>query len=91
MNNVVTTGIQAALVMMVGLFIVSSYRVWICRTAPEKLQAIDGMVTVLIGVITTAALVLRIPFILDIAIALAAFSFIGTLAISRYLSEGKVF
>jgi len=29
--------------------------------------------------------------IIDVGIALAAFSFIATLAIARYLSEGRVF
>jgi multisubunit Na+/H+ antiporter MnhF subunit len=29
--------------------------------------------------------------VIDVAIALAAFSFVGTLAIARFIREGKVF
>jgi multisubunit Na+/H+ antiporter MnhF subunit len=55
------------------------------------LQAVDTITTLLIGIIVLLALVQRTSFIVDIALALAAFGFIGTVAIARYLGEGRVF
>ncbi len=49
------------------------------------------MTTVLIGIIVVLVLVQRSPFLIDVGIALAAFAFVGTLAIARYLSEGRLF
>ena len=90
-SPLVQTGLQLALMVLVVLVIPCAYRVWIGPTAADRLQAIDTITTLLIGIIVILALLQGISMFIDVAIALAAFAFIGTLALARYISEGKVF
>jgi multicomponent Na+:H+ antiporter subunit F len=91
MNGVIQLSIQAALVVLVVLILPCAYRVWIGPTAADRLQAIDAITTLLIGIIIVLALLRETAMYIDVAIAIAAFSFIGTIALARYISEGKVF
>lgn len=91
MSGVIQLSIQAALVVLVVLILPCAYRVWIGPSAADRLQAIDAITTLLIGIIIVLALLRETAMYIDIAIALAAFAFIGTIALARYISEGKVF
>jgi multicomponent Na+:H+ antiporter subunit F len=91
MHPLVNFGVQLALFVLVILLVLSSYRVWRGPSPADRLQAIDAATNLLIGIIITLALVQGTPFLIDVGIALAALGFAGTLAIARYLSEGKVF
>lgn len=91
MSEIVQTVIQIALIVMITLLLPCAYRAFIGPSAADRLQAIETMTTLLIGIIVLLALVQGSAFIVDVALALAAFSFVGTLAIARYLSEGRVF
>ena len=82
---------QIGLTLMVMLLMPCAYRVFAGPTAADRLQAVDTITTLLIGIIVLLALVLQSSWLVDIGIALAAFGFIATLAISRYLAEGRVF
>ena len=48
-------------------------------------------IIVVIGIIVALSLNQRSTLLIDVGIALAAFSVVGTLAIARYLSEGRLF
>jgi multisubunit Na+/H+ antiporter MnhF subunit len=87
----INTAVQVALAVMVGLLVVSSYRVWRGPTPVDRLQAIDAANTLLIGIIILLALAQGTAMLIDIGLALAALGFVGTLAVARYLSEGRVF
>ena len=91
MSSLVQIGLQGALVVLVLLIVPCAYRVWVGPTPADRLQAIDTITTLLIGIIIVLALMQGIGMFMDVAIALAAFAFIGTLALARYISEGKVF
>jgi multisubunit Na+/H+ antiporter MnhF subunit len=91
MTDWISTGVQLALVVLVCLLVVCSYRIWRGPSPADRLQAIDTATTFLIGIIIVLALVQGTSMLIDVGIALAAFSFVGTLAIARYLSEGRVF
>ncbi|MBZ0282804.1 MAG: cation:proton antiporter [Anaerolineae bacterium] len=91
MSDVVNFVVQAALVLLIMLLLPCAYRVLRGPTPADRLQATDTMTTLLIGIIVLLALVQRSTFVVDVGMALAAFSFVGTLAVSRYLCEGKVF
>jgi multicomponent Na+:H+ antiporter subunit F len=85
------TAIQVILLSMVALLIPASYRVIVGNTLPDRLLAVDLITTLLIGIIILLALVEGSESFIDMAIVLAAFSFIGTISIARYISEGRVF
>lgn len=91
MTGFVLLGVQAALLVLVILIIPCAYRAWIGPTAPDRLQAIDSITTLLIGIIIVLALLRNTAMFIDVAIALAAFAFIGTIALARYISEGRAF
>ncbi len=91
MAQVIQLSVQAALIILVLLVIPCAYRVWVGPTPADRLQAIDAITTLLIGIIIVLALLRDTVMYIDVAIAIAAFAFIGTLALARYISEGKVF
>jgi multicomponent Na+:H+ antiporter subunit F len=90
-NTVLTLWPEIGLVLLVALSLPCVYRVFIGPSAADRLQAVDTITTLLIGIIVLLALVQRSAWLVDIGIALAAFSFIATLALARYLSEGRMF
>ncbi len=91
MTPLVQLGIQAALLVLVLLILPCTYRAWVGPTAPDRLQAIDTITTLLIGIIIVLALLRNMVMFVDVAIAIAAFAFIGTIALARYIAEGRAF
>ncbi len=85
------TAVQLILLALVSLLLPASYRVIVGPTLPDRLAAVDLITTLLIGIIVMLALVEGTQVFVDMAIALAAFAFIGTICIARYISEGRVF
>jgi multicomponent Na+:H+ antiporter subunit F len=85
------TAIHLILLALVSLLIPASYRVIVGPKLPDRLQAVDLITTLLIGIIVMLALVEGTENFVDMAIALAAFAFVGTISIARYISEGRVF
>ena len=66
--------IQLILLALVSLLIPASYRVVVGPTLPDRLQAVDLITTLLIGIIVMLALVEGTENFVDMAIALAAFA-----------------
>lgn len=91
MSPLVNFGVQMALFVLVVLLLLSSYRLWRGPSLADRLQATDSATNLLIGIIITLALVQGTPFLIDVGIALAALGFAGTLAVARFIAEGKVF
>lgn len=91
MSPMLELGLQVGLVALVLMIVPCAYRVWIGPSAPDRLQAMDAITTLLIGIIIVLALLQGVSMFVDVALAIAAFAFIGTLALARYISEGKVF
>jgi len=84
-------GTQGAVIVLIALLLPCIYQLARSRTAADRLQIIDTITTLLIGIIVVLALLRGDWMFIDIAIALAAFAFIGTLALARYISEKRVF
>ncbi len=87
----IQSAIQFILLALVSLLVPASYRVIVGRTLADRLLAVDLITTLLIGIIVMLALVEGTQVFVDMAIALAAFAFIGTISIARYISEGRVY
>jgi multicomponent Na+:H+ antiporter subunit F len=66
------------------------YRLQKGPTAPDRTVAIDILGTLVVGFCALYALHTRKDFYLNIAIAWALLSFVGTIALGKYL-EGKAF
>jgi multicomponent Na+:H+ antiporter subunit F len=91
MSEAAQTLVQLALIIMVALLAPCAYRVLVGPSPSDRLQAIETITTLLIGIVILLAMLQRSAFVVDIALALAAFAFVATLAIARYLSEGRMF
>ncbi len=91
MNDWVSFVTNAALVVLVIMLIPATYRIWTGPSAMERLQALDLTTTILVGMIVVLGIVLQNSLMIDIGVALAAFSFVATLAIARFISEGRFF
>lgn len=83
--------LQAALILLVGLLLPCAYRLALGPSAADRLQAIDTITTLLIGIIIVLAMLRQEWMFIDVGIALAALSFIATVALARYIADGKVF
>ncbi len=68
MSPLVQMGIQGALVVLVVLIIPCAYRVWMGPAAADRLQAIDTITTLLIGIIIVLALLQGVGMFMDVAI-----------------------
>lgn len=88
MNLFVTVSLHAALLVLVLCLAPPVARVLRGPTPADRLGAIDMITTLLIGIIIMLALLQGFSIYVDVAIALAAFAFISTLALARYISEG---
>jgi len=66
------------------------YRLQQGPTAPDRTVAIDVLGTLVVGFCALYALQTEKDFYLNIAIAWALLSFVGTIALAKYL-EGKPF
>ena len=87
----VQTAVRLILLALVILLIPASWRIVAGPTLPDRLAAVDLITTLLIGIIVMLALVEDTQVFVDMAIALAAFAFVGTISIARYISEGRVY
>lgn len=84
-------GLGAALVVLVLCMVGASVRVFRGPTPIDRLQAVDLVTVILTAIVALLGVVQDSPLLIDLGIAFAAFSFIGTLAVSRFIREGKVF
>lgn len=91
MADIVSPVESIALVALVLAMAPATYRIWRGPSALERLQALDLTTNILVGVIVVLGLVLDSPLIIDVGVGLAAFAFVGTLAITRFISEGRFF
>lgn len=90
-SDVVDLVVNGALALLVLLTLAATYRVIVGPEAADRLQAVDTITVLLIGMITLLAIIQDTSALVDAALALAAFSFVATVAIGRYLCEGRVF
>jgi len=79
-----------ALLVLTASGLLCLYRVGRGPTAPDRTVAIDILGTLVVGFCCLFALLTKQDFYMDIAIAWALISFVGTIALAKYL-EGKAF
>jgi multicomponent Na+:H+ antiporter subunit F len=86
------TPLGPAMAIAFGVLILSSVlcliRIGRGPTAPDRAIAIDILGTVVVGFCCLMALRTHLEFYINIAIAWALISFVGTLALAKYL-EGR--
>jgi len=79
----------AQIILIAGMFL-CLYRVAAGPTAPDRTVAIDILGTLIVGFTCLLAISTKSEFYMTVAIAWSLLSFIGTLALAKYL-EGRKF
>jgi multicomponent Na+:H+ antiporter subunit F len=79
------------LIFMVFMLVLTSIRLIKGPRIADRMLAIDMITTILIGIIALLAVIEEQSLLVDVALALSALSFIATLAIARFVGEGRVF
>ena len=80
----------AAMAVLLLASFLCLYRIGMGPTAPDRTVAIDILGTLIVGFCCLFALWYERDFYMNIAIAWALVSFIGTIALAKYL-EGRSF
>ncbi len=90
-NNFVAMVVDGALVTSVLLIIATCYRFIKGPSIADRILALDLITTLLVGTIVLFGVLNGVTFLIDLGIALAALAFISTVALARYVAEGRVF
>ena len=57
-------------------------------TAPDRLVAVDGMITITTALLVLLGLFLGRRMYVDVALVYAVLAFVGVIAVARYLERG---
>ncbi|MFP4178883.1 MAG: monovalent cation/H+ antiporter complex subunit F [Spirochaetaceae bacterium] len=68
--------------------VISFFRLLAGPTAADRAVALDGMTIISISIIAAAAFLLGRVIYIDVALVYALISFIGVIAIARFLERG---
>ncbi|MEL6150190.1 MAG: monovalent cation/H+ antiporter complex subunit F [Chloroflexota bacterium] len=90
-NPVVLTLLNLSLVVTVALMIPATYRILRGPRIADRMLGVDMITNLLVASIVLLGAILEIALLVDVALALAALSFIGSLAVASFVTDGKVF
>ena len=74
------------IIILIVLCYLCLYRAWRGPTIPDRMVAIDILGILVVGICALLAITTKRDFLIDIALAWIFLSFIGTLALAKYLS-----
>jgi len=74
-------------IILIGACFLCLVRAALGRTVPDRMVAIDIMGTLAVGMTALLAVMTGRSFLIDIALAWIFLSFIGTLALAKYLTH----
>jgi len=74
-------------IILIGCCFLCLIRAWLGKSIPDRMVAIDIMGTLAVGMTAIYAVITGRGFLLDIALAWILLSFIGTLALAKYLAH----
>lgn len=76
------------IIVFFGACILCALRAALGPTAPDRVVAIDALVTLMVASLVLLGIFYRASIYLDVALVYAFLAFLGTLAIAKYL-EGR--
>ena len=86
MSNILNSVLLIALGVHLGLVVACIWRVWRGENHVDRLVSADVIGTLTLAILILMALILNDAIFIGAALGLAALSFIGTLALARYIS-----
>ncbi|HSN75126.1 MAG TPA: monovalent cation/H+ antiporter complex subunit F [Anaerolineae bacterium] len=91
LSTVLTVVLYAALVIHVILIGVALWRVWRGDNIVDRLIGADLVTILTLAILVVLALIGRNSIYIDVALALAALGFIGTIALAKYIADEQMF
>jgi multicomponent Na+:H+ antiporter subunit F len=82
--------VAAAAIWMTVLLVINVLFIIRARTNTVRILAVDTTTLVLVAVLVLFSAANQVSYYLDAALALALFSFIGTVVAARYLERGRI-
>ncbi len=73
--------------ILVGCCFACMIRAWLGKTIPDRMVAIDIMGTLAVGMTALLCIITKRDLLIDVALAWIFLSFIGTLALAKYLAH----
>jgi len=77
-------------IILIGIAFLCSIRVWLGPTMADRMVAVDMFGILVVGITPLLAILYKREFLIDIGLAWILISFIGTIALAKYL-EGRKF
>ena len=74
-------------IVLVGCCFACLIRAWLGKSIPDRMVAIDIMGILAVGMTALLAVMTERDFLIDVALAWIFLSFIGTLALAKYLAH----
>ena len=76
------------IIVLAGASLFCIVRAVLGPTAPDRVVAIDALTAIIVACLVLLGVIYQASFYLDVALVYAFLSFLGTVAISKYL-EGR--
>lgn len=91
MSGWLLTALYVSLLVHVVLVLLCVWRVWRGRHVVDRLLGVDLVGTLMLAVLVITAVIQQRTLFLDVALGLAALSFIGIIALSKYIADEQMF
>lgn len=83
--------LSGALIIHLAIAALCVWRLWRGENVIDRMIGADLLVTLTLAILVLIALLHRDSIYIDLALALAALGFVGTIALARYVAEQQVF
>ncbi len=91
METILTTVLYISLLLHMGMIGVTVWRVWRGENVIDRLIGADLLGTFTLAILVLIALLNKDSLYIDVALGLAALGFVGTIALSKYLADERMF
>lgn len=91
MAAVLDLTLRAALIVHLAIAAVCVWRLWRGENVIDRMIGADLLVTLTLAILVLIALLHRDSIYIDLALALAALGFVGTIALARYVADQQIF
>ncbi|MFO7678501.1 MAG: monovalent cation/H+ antiporter complex subunit F [Chloroflexota bacterium] len=91
MGNLLQIVLYMSLLIHLLLLAVAVWRVWHGENVADRLIGVDLVTTLVLAVLVLVSLIYRASIYIDVALALAALGFVGTIALAKYVVDDKLF
>jgi multisubunit Na+/H+ antiporter MnhF subunit len=91
MENILAFALNVSLAIHIGLLAVCVWRVGRGENLIDRLIGLDMSGTLILAILVLISIITLDAIYIDIALAMAALGFIGTIALARYIADQEMF